>query len=139
MSKVDSSRFGSSTPKLTPDDLEGDAAILTVTAYEEVEVDDEDAEGGKRLSATLAFEETGDKVLWLNKGMVEALVEQLGDDSDKWAGQKVPVESYVAKYRGQKFNKVRVLPSEEWDAAFKEAGVKRATRPAPATKGAKKR
>lgn len=129
--KVDPSKFGSSAPKLMPEDLEEDAAILTVAKYEEVMVDDDEAEGGKRQSATLKFVETGDKVIWLNKGMVEALVEQLGDDADKWAGQKVPVERHVATFGNKKFPKVRVMMSEEWDRAFKDAGVRR-TRPAGA-------
>lgn len=123
--KVDPSKFGSSAPKITPEDLEEDAAILTIDVYESVSVDDENAEDGKRQSATLKFVETGDKVLWLNKGMVETLVEQLGDDADKWSGQKIPVERHVATFGNKKFPKVRVMPSEEWDAAFKTAGVRR--------------
>ena len=132
--KVDVSKFGSSAPKITQDDLEEDAAILTLAAYEEVSVDDDAVEGGKRQSATLRFEETGDKVLWLNKGMVETLVEQLGQDADEWVGQKVPVEKYVAKFNNTKYPKVRVMPSEEWDKAFKEAGVRRSRRPVGAKK-----
>ncbi len=127
--KVDTSKFGSSAPKLEPDDLEEDAAILTLDKYEEVLVDDDTVKGGdhpgKRQSATIRFRETGEKVLWLNKGMAETLVEQLGDDADAWAGQKVPVERHVASFGNKKYPKVRVMPSEQWDAAFKEAGVRR--------------
>jgi hypothetical protein len=144
MGKINPADFGSSTPKLGPDDLEGDAAMLTIATFETVEVDDEEAEGGKRNAATLTFKETDDKVLWLNKGMVESLVEQLGDDSDNWIGRVIPVEKYVARYRGQKYNKVRVVPSEEWPKAFKEAGVKYTPRKAdskaaaPAKRGGKR-
>ena len=138
MSKVDASKFGSAAPKLEPYDLEEDTAVLTLDKYEEVWVDDKNVtEGpnkGKRLSATLRFRETGDKVLWLNKGMVETLVEQLGDDSEKWLGQKIPVEKHVAKFGNDKFPKVRVVPSEEWDGIFKEAGIRRPK----VTPGAKK-
>lgn len=123
--KVDASKFGSSAPKLMPEDLEEDAAFLTISKYEEVMVDDDESESGKRQSATLKFAETGDKVIWLNKGMVETLVEQLGDDAEKWAGQKIPVERHVATFGNKKFPKVRVMPSEEWDKAFKEAGIRR--------------
>lgn len=130
--KVDTSKFGSSAPKLMPDDLEEDVAILTIAKYEEVMVDDDEVEGGKRQSATLKFAETGDKVIWLNKGMVESLVEQLGDDADKWAGQKIPVERHTATFGNKKFPKVRVMPSEEWDKTFKEANVRRSPRPAGA-------
>jgi hypothetical protein len=123
--KVDVNKFGSTAPKLQPEDLEEDAAFLTVASYDEIEVEDEEQEGGVRNSATLRFEETGDKVVWLNKGMIETLVEQLGEDADKWIGQKIPVERHVAKFGNKKFPKVRVMPSEEWDKAFKDAGVRR--------------
>jgi hypothetical protein len=63
--------------------------------------------------------------------MIETLIEQLGDDADKWPGQKIPVEKHVAKFGNDKFPKVRVMPSEEWDAGFKAAGVRRK----PATSG----
>ncbi len=130
MGKVDTSRFSSAAPKLTPDDIE-EAAILTVSAYDEIEVDTDEKDPAtgkpvKRLSATLLFEEMGDKVLWLNKGMVEALVEQLGSESDDWVGQRVPVEAYTAVFKNKKFAKVRVMASEEWDKAFKDAGERRA-------------
>lgn len=127
--KVDASRFGSSAPKLMPEDLEEDVAILTIAEYDEVEIDDDDAEDGKRNSATLRFTETGEKVVWLNKGMAETLIEQLGDDADKWVGQKIPVERHVAKFGNKKFPKVRVCESDEWDKLFKDAGVRRSPRP----------
>lgn len=123
--KVDVSRFGSSAPKLEPDDLEEDFAFLTISEYDEVDVEDEEAKDGVRHSATLRFEETGEKVVWLNKGMAETLVEQLGDDPDKWTGQKIPVERHVAKFGSKKFPKVRVCESSEWDKLFKEAGIRR--------------
>lgn len=130
--KVDPSKFGSSAPKLTPEDLEEDVAFVTIEKYEEVMVDDDEAEGGKRQSATLRFKETGEKVIWLNKGMVETLVEQLGDDPDAWAGQKIPVEKHTATFGNKKFPKVRVVPSEDWDKLFKEAGIRRTKRTAGA-------
>jgi len=148
MGKINPADFGSSTPKLGPDDLEGDAAMLTIATFETVEVDDDEVEGGKRNAATLTFNETDDKVLWLNKGMVETLVEQLGDDDELWIGKVIPVEKYTARYRGQKYPKVRVVPSEEWPKAFKEAGMKftprKATaapapaKPAPAKRGGRR-
>jgi hypothetical protein len=121
--KVDPSRYGSSAPKLTQEDLEEDAAILTVAEFDEAELEDDE---GKRVAAFVTFEETGERRLWLNKGMLETLVEQLGDDADKWIGQKVPVEKHTAMYNKREYPKVRVMQSEEWEQAFKDAGVKRA-------------
>lgn len=138
MGKIDSSRFGSAAPKLTPDDIE-DAAILTIANFEEMDVPDDKSNDPQavRHSANLSFEETGEKVLWLNKGQIETLIEQLGDDTDKWIGMKIPVKATVATFRNQKFPKVVVMASEEWDAAFKEAGVRRT--PVKPVAGAKKR
>lgn len=125
MGRIDPNAFGSSTPKLVPDDLEGDYAILTVAEFQEVEVDDEDSETGKRLSATLRFEETDDKVIWLNRGQIESLIAQLGEDTDDWAGKQCPVEKHVAKFGRKEYPKVRVMPAEEWQRAFNGAGTKR--------------
>lgn len=132
--KVDPSKFGSSAPKLMPDDLEEDVAFLTIAEYDEADVDDEESESGTRHSAYLTFKETGDKRVWLNKGQAESLTEQLGDDADKWIGQKIPVERHVAMFKGKKFPKVRVCESGEWDKLFKEAGERRSPRPAGAKK-----
>lgn len=142
MGKVNKDSFGGSGPKLEQADLEEDAAILTIAEFEEVDVPDEDAEDGQRHSAVLRFVETGDKNLWLNKGMIEALIEQLGDESDDWAGKQCPVEKYVGRFGNKKFPKVRVMPAEEWPGAFKAANVKRKhpqvdAAPAPAVKGKK--
>lgn len=116
MAKVDASEFGKSRPKLLPDDLEGDVAILTIAKFETVDLQDDEAEDGKRRSATLSFEETGDKVLWLNKTQIDALVERLGDESDDWTGKKVPVEKVVNTFGKNKYPKVVVVGDpDEWD------------------------
>ncbi len=134
--KIDPSNYGSTGPRLEQSDLEADAAILVIAEFDEAEVEDDDAEDGKRLAPYLTFEETGDKRLWLNKGQVTSLVEQLGDDADKWVGQQCPVEKHTAIFSKKEYPKVRVMQSEDWAQAFKDAGVKRKTAPAA---GAKKK
>lgn len=123
MAKVNPEEHGSSRPKVTWDDLEEDAAILTIKKAEMVEVDDDDQPSGKRRSLTLQFEETGDKVIWTNKTQVEALVAALGDESDDWLGQPVPVEKITTQYRNQSFKKVAVCPVEAWADLFESAGL----------------
>ena len=88
---------------------------------EDVEVPDPAAPSGVRKSLTLTFTELPDKVLWLNKSQIETLVLRLGDDSDRWTGTTVPVESYVAEYRGQRFPKVRVVAEESWESLLAAA------------------
>ena len=126
MGKVSGEQFGKSRAKITPEDLEGDVAILTIASYEQMELDDAEAEGGKRTSAVLTFQETGDKVIWLNKTQVDALIARLGDESDDWAGQKVPVEKVVATFGKNKYPKVVVVGDpDEWDAYLNNGGRKK--------------
>jgi hypothetical protein len=115
----DPNSLGGARPKVTPDDLEADVAVLTVAGFEEFDVDDPESATGKRHTAVLTFQETGDKVLYLNKTQGESLVERLGKDPNAWTGQKVPVEKITTQYRGQKFPKVAVVPAEEWDDYLK--------------------
>lgn len=128
--KVDPGSYGSARPKLTQDDFDGDYIILTISQVEEVSVDDDESEDGKRKNLVLNFEETEDKAHWLNVGQIRTLVDELGDDSDAWVGQKVPVEKHTAEFKNKKYPKVRIMASEEWDATFKEAGVKRSKKAA---------
>lgn len=121
--KVNAGDFGSSVPKVEPDDLEGDYAMLTIAGFSQGEVEDTEKAEGVRNVATLTFEETGDKVVYLNKGQVETLIEQFGDNTDNWTGKVCPVEKHIAEYRGRQYPKVRVAPSEEWAKLFKDAGV----------------
>lgn len=114
MSKVNPDAFGHTRPRLEPDDLEEDVAVLTIAEYEEIEVDDASTESGKRMSALLTFEETGEKVVWLNKTAITALVEYYGDDSDQWLGQPCPVESVRGTAFGKAYHKVNVVPQDAW-------------------------
>jgi hypothetical protein len=120
--KVRTEDFGSSRPKLEPNDIE-EAAIVTVAGYEQGEVDDPERDSGKRITGCVWFEETGDKVIWLNKGMMDTLVEKLGDETDHWVGKQIPIERHTATYGNKKFPKVHIIPAEGWDKAFREAGI----------------
>lgn len=123
--KINLGEYGSARPKLTQDDFEGDFTILTIATVEEVEVDDEEREGGKRKSLVMTFNETGDKSLWLNVTQLKHLIAQLGDDARKWLGQKIPVEKVKASFKGKSHDKVYVMDAEGWEDAFRSAKVKR--------------
>lgn len=120
--KIQSDVYGSSRPKITQDDIEdGDVGIFTIAEFDDQEVDDPETESGKRMAAFLTFEETGDKRLWLNKTQIDTLIERLGDDADKWAGQRIPLEKVTTTFKGQKYAKVAVCPAAEWDDYLKPA------------------
>ena len=114
MGKVDPNAHGTARAKLEPDDLEEDVAVLIIAEYSEMEVDDPNTESGKRLSACLTFQETGDKVVWLNKTAIIALVHYYGDESDHWEGQPCPVERVRGRAFNKDYHKVGVVPVDAW-------------------------
>lgn len=126
--KVRQEKYGNRSPKLTPDDLDGDFAVLTIAAFAEETFTDEE---GERVTPCLEFQEMGDKRLWVNGTQVGYLVERLGDETDAWKGQQVPVEKHVSVFRGKRYNKLWIAAPEEWDTMLAQAGVK----PRRATKG----
>lgn len=111
---VNPDAYGTARPKVEPDDLEDDVAILTVVEFEEVEVDDANTESGKRMSGFLTFQETGEKVVWLNKTAILAMCEFYGTDPDKWEGVECPVEKVKGKAFGKDYHKVNVVPADAW-------------------------
>ena len=114
--------LGGARPKVTPEDIVGgDVAVFTVAGFEQFDVDDPESSTGKRHTAVLLFQETGDKVLYLNKTQGEAMVARLGTKPSAWVGQRVPVEKITVSFRGQKFAKVAVVAADEWDGYLKPA------------------
>lgn len=128
---VNPDAYGTSRPKVEPDDLEDELAILTIVEFEEMEVDDPNTKSGKRMSGFLTFEETGEKVIWLNKTSITAMVEYYGDDPDSWAGKECPVERVKGEAFGKDYHKVNVVPADAWgeiDGWTPPGSTKRKTR-----------
>jgi hypothetical protein len=122
MGKVDAGKYGSARPKILREDLQdGDFIVLTIANFDEATISDEE---GKRVTPYLEFQETGDKVLWLNKTQVGYLIEGMqSDDSDDWKGKKVPIEKVTNTYNGRKFDKVAIAAPERWEEYFDAAGI----------------
>lgn len=143
MGKVNPKELGTGKPKVEQTDFEGDYTIATIVSVGRDTIDDESRQGGKRPVMYLQFKEFGDKVVFLNVTQANSMVTQLGDDDDSWVNQQVPLEKYTGSFGSKKFAKVGVMAAEEWDEAFREAGVKRtkgATRaPASAPAGRARR
>lgn len=114
MSKVDPNAHGTARAKVEPDDLEEDVAVLVIAQYSEMEVDDPNAESGKRLAGFLTFQETGEKVVWCNKTAISALVHYYGDESDDWEGEPCPIEKVKGTAFGKSYHKVNVVPMDAW-------------------------
>ena len=111
--KIDLSRYGGMQgTKLTADDLEADATVLTITEFG----DQRNPEG---VTPTLRFKEAPDKLLYINRTQLEYIVKKLGDDPDTWVGKRVPVEKKIVPFEGNNFPKVYVMPPERWDEALR--------------------
>jgi hypothetical protein len=132
MAKVREERYGSKRPKLERDDLDGDVGVLTIAGFDEAKFEDDD---GSRVTPFIWFEEMGDKVLFLNKTQVGYIIERLGDESDDWMGQRVPIEKHTATFNGKRHEKLWVSPPEKWDEYL---GLKRGRGPAKAKKPARR-
>lgn len=127
MAKASPDKLGTSRPKVMPDDLDDDVdvALVTIAAFEEGEVDDNESASGKRYTAFLSFHELGEKVLYLNKTQMEYLIAGLGsDDTDDWADQQIPIERIKKQFGSKSFDKVWVVHNDEWG----EHGLKTARR-----------
>lgn len=118
MAKVNANDYGTKRDKLEVTDLTSDVAVLTLEQAEEIDIDDPSVAGGVRKAMVLSFTET-DKVLWLNRTQVGAMVEALGDDSDLWAGKSIPVQKVQTTFKGKTYHKVAVCPAAEWAGYLK--------------------
>jgi hypothetical protein len=118
--KADKKKYSKARPKIEQSDLAGgDFTVVTVTKFEEIAVEyDKD----KRLVPALTTEEFGDKVLWLNATQVGYLIDRLGNETDRWAGKRVPVVKSTAQFGSDRFEKVTVAIPEEWDDLLAMAG-----------------
>ncbi|MGH3589547.1 MAG: hypothetical protein ACRDRF_00720 [Pseudonocardiaceae bacterium] len=125
MGKINRDEYRQNSDQLSGDDIE-EAAILTVKEFANGDRTDKTGKW-----ALLKFEETTDKILFLTDGALDAMIHHYGDDSDDWTGKSVAVEQYKKK---DKTMGVRMMPTEQWEEAFKEAGVKY---PRPAQKAAR--
>lgn len=118
MGKIDLEKYKQSSDIVSPDDIEGNA-IVTIAEFNDGERKDKEG-----MWALLKFEELEDKIMWLNDAALETLVEKFGDDTDDWIGEQIPIETYSTK-NGER---VRIMASEEWEQAFKDAGVSRSAK-----------
>jgi len=116
MAKANPDKLGTSRPKIKPDDLEDEVALVTVATYDDPEVEDSESESGTRYAPYLTFEELGDKVLWLNKTQMVTMIEKMGDETDNWIGAIIPIEAVKKSFGTKTFHKVVVMEDpNEWD------------------------
>lgn len=131
--KLDLSRYGGMPgTKMTVDDLEADATVLTIS-----EVGEERNPDG--VTPVLKFKEAPEKKLYINRTQLEYIARRYGDDLDSWVGKRVPLEKKVIPYEAERFPKVYVMPPDMWDTAFKQWDAQRQPQPATQESGSSRR
>ncbi len=119
MTKVDTGEGYVREPKWTPEDLEEEAAVLTVAKYEQFKKKD-----GPGMVRKLVFQDDPEKVHFLNLTQTKYLVEVYGDDTDQWLGKPVPiVVNHGADLQGKRVTNLWVAAPESWNEIFRAAGI----------------
>lgn len=108
--------FGSERkPALTVEHINGDATVLTVADVRLPIVN-------KVQKVVITFKEFPGHSFWLNATMTDYAVAKLGDDTDKWLGERVPMHKIDVENpsSGEMVNKLYIMPPSEWAEAFAE-------------------
>ena len=135
---IDVNKFGG--PKreaLKPEMLDGDAAVVTITDVEEIEVE---RDGEKRPVLVLTFKETGEYAFYPNVTGIKHLVKGLGTDERDWNGKKIALEKVQTENPStkQKVTSLWVASPDTWRTHARAAGASLAKRPRAAKSAAKK-
>lgn len=126
MAKVNQQDMGEGIagPSLAPYVLDNaDVAVLTI----EQAATGVTTKIGRRPGALTFSDAPTDKrdnrpyVLWLVKSDVRTLVAKLGDDTDRWEGQRVPLALVTVQNpeTGQDVQKYQVADPDDWADIFK--------------------
>ena len=120
MSKVPEEARGQGAKQLKPGDF-GDAETLVGTIATA-----KFRKGQYGLRLHLTFEEYPDTELRKGPQSVSRLVEKLGDETDDWVGEKIPLVRTRESVGGKDSVVYQVAPPDEWDKLL--AAAKRATK-----------
>lgn len=117
--------YGEMRSKLTPDDVKGKAAPMTIAT---VELRDMAPANARREDnkIILTFNEFPGKEYIANATSFKTLCQKLGDDWDKWTGQVIVMAPTTTTFDNKAFEKLHVASPERWDKVMAE--VEKATR-----------
>lgn len=118
MAKVTRQEFSKSKPVLKPDDLGGAThVVVTIEEAERITIDEQ-----PRM--VLRFEEFPENNYFPNVTSIGHLIEGISDETDEWAGKKIPLEVVMAN-NPQTKKQQRVLwvaAPETWKQHIRGAG-----------------
>jgi hypothetical protein len=121
MAKVTREKFSKSRPVLKPADLNGAShVVVTIEEMEEITLDEQP-------KIVLRFEEFPEHNYFPNVTSIGHLIEGISDESDDWAGTKIPLE--VVKTNNPTTKKATdalwVCAPEEWKGLLRQQSAKK--------------
>lgn len=108
-------------PQLKPDRTGGaDLVVATIAS-----VEFRDSQFRKEPQPVLTFKEFPDAELRVGKRGTARLCERLGDETDDWIGERIPLIKSREEVGNKTFIVYQVAPTEEWDDLLKAAKRKK--------------
>lgn len=135
MGVINRGRVDDNKPSLKAAEVNGDAVVVTVRKAETPKT-----KYGQKV--VCEFDEYPGYAFWLNMTMVDYSIARLGNDTDKWVGQRIPLEKIPVQNPQTKEDVIclYVMPPQEWDDAFTayDAAKAKADKPAAKRSGGKR-
>jgi len=120
MAKITQDQKGGGRPQLKPKDCGGaDLVVVTITAVEM-----KGSQFRKGEQPVLTVKEFPEHEYRCGKRSVDALTAKLGDETDDWVGERVPLVKrfeQMAKNQGGDGYVYQVPAADEWNALLKKA------------------
>jgi len=132
MSLPEKPSYGEFRDKLTPDDVKGKPAVLTI---DRAELKNLAPEGSGRTDKkiVLTFKEfpaKGEnehaKEYIANATSYKTLCQKLGEDYTRWSGRVVVMAPTTNTFEGRAFEKIHVATPERWDKVLEEVSRRQA-------------
>lgn len=110
--------YGQMRDKLTPDDVQGQAAALRVLSAERRDFAPSDARKSE-YKIVLVFQEFPDKEYVVNATSYKTLVSKLGNDETRWPNQYVVMAPTTTTFDNRAYEKLHVASPDRWDKVMK--------------------
>lgn len=117
--------YGEMREKITPDDVNGNAAALRILIADRKDMAPANARSAQ-WKLILVFAEFPEKEYVANATSYKTLVQFLGDDESKWPGQWCVMAPTVNTFDGKAYEKLHVASPDRWEKVMKATEKKRA-------------
>lgn len=117
--------YGEMRDKITPDDVQGKPAPLTIDS---AELRDLAPIGSRRADnkIVITFKEFPGKEYICNATSYKTLVQKYGENYERWKGQVIVMAPTTNTFEGRAYEKLHVAPPERWDKVMQEVNKRQA-------------